>query len=68
MKTIIKNKSNPNLKNNNNNLKEQMREEQFFFFFFGEKFGALSLFCFTNERRTNFKKKGHVLTVLLEHS
>jgi len=36
MKTIIKNKSNPNLKNNNNNLKEQMREEQFFFFFWGE--------------------------------
>jgi hypothetical protein len=35
MKTIIKNKSNPNLKNNNNNLKEQMREEQFFFFFLG---------------------------------
>jgi hypothetical protein len=33
--------------------------------FFFLEFGALSLLCFTNERRTNFKKKSHVLTVLL---
>jgi hypothetical protein len=33
--------------------------------FFFLEFGALSLLCFTNERRTNFKKKSYVLTVLL---